>query len=174
MFNTASVVEAADTAPFFHNNVEGKIDPDTPTITKALEDGVRFYNGPEFNNARTTGRFAFTETELDQIVAFLQGLNTIQNIDMARRELKELFEKQGNPRREQDTRLQTAFDETQDGIDVLTDSGLYPTAKTRLIEARNLISQAQVTEPPSQRKPLIQQAIAKLDAAKVAVATITP
>ena len=29
MFNTAPVVEAADTAPFFHNNVEGIIDPDT-------------------------------------------------------------------------------------------------------------------------------------------------
>ena len=68
--------------------------------------------------------------------------------------------------------MQTAFDETQDGIDVLSDSGLYPTAKTRLIAARNFISQAQVTEPPSQRRPLIQQAIAKLDAARSAVATI--
>ena len=127
MFNTASVVEAADTAPFFHNNVEGIL-VNTPTITKALEDAVRFYNGPEFNNPRPTGKFAFTELELDQIVAFLQGLNTIQNIDVARRELEEIFTKQGNPRREQDTRLQTAFDETQDGIEVLDDSGLYPTA----------------------------------------------
>jgi cytochrome c peroxidase len=172
MFNTASLVEAADTAPFFHNNVEGIVANNN--ITKALEDGVRFYIGPEFNNPRATGKFAFTEPQLDQIVAFLQGLNTIQNIDTARRELKELVSKQGNPRREQDTRLQTAFDETQDGIDVLDDSGLYPTAKTRLIEARHFISQAQVTEPPSQRRPVIQQAIAKLDAAKVAVATITP
>ncbi len=174
MFNAASVVEAADTAPFFHNNVEGILDPDTPTITKALEDAVRFYNGPEFNNPRPTGKFAFTELELDQIVAFLQGLNTIQNIDVARRELEEIFAKQGNPRREQDTRLQTAFDETQDGIEVLDDSGLYPTAKDRLVDARNLISQAQATEPPNQRRPLIQQAIAKLIQASNAVATITP
>ena len=174
MFNTASLVEAADTAPFFHNNVEGKIDLDTPTITKALEDAVRFYNGPEFNNPRATGRFAFTETELDQIVAFLQGLNTMQNIDFAKRELEELFRKQGNPRREQDTRLQTAFDETQDGIDVLADSGLYPVAKAKLIQARNFISQAQVTEPPSQRRTLIQQAIGTLGLAKSEVATITP
>ena len=42
----------------------------------------------------------------------------------------------------------------------------YPTAKSHLIAARNLISQAQVTEPPSQRRPLIQQAIAKLDRQK--------
>ena len=176
MFNTASVVEAADTAPFFHNNVEGVItkqqhhDHEGPRKRRSLLQRP----DSEFNQARTTGKFDFTDTEIDQIVAFLQGLNTLQNIDIARRELKELFEKQGNPRREQDTRLQTAFDETQDGIDVLADSGLYPTAKTRLIEARNFISQAQVTEPPSQRRPLIQQAIGKLDAAKSAVATINP
>ena len=172
MFNTASVVEAADTAPFFHNNVEGIVVNND--ITKALEDAVRFYIGPEFNDPRATGKFAFTDTELDQIVAFLQGLNTIQNIDVARRELEEIFAKQGNPRREQDTRLQTAFDETQDGIDVLTDSGLYPTAKDRLIDARNLISQAQATDSPNQRRPLIQQAIAKLNQAGNAVATIVP
>ncbi len=176
MFNTASVVEAADSAPFFHNNVEGKIDLDTPTITQALKDGVNFYNGDEFNDARATvgGQFNFNDTQTNQIVAFLQGLNTIQNIDIAKRELKELLGKQGNPRREQDTRLQTAFDETQDGIDVLADSGLFPAAKQSLIGARNSISQAQVTEPPSQRRPFIQQAIANLDAARSAVATITP
>jgi hypothetical protein len=174
MFNTASVVEAADTAPFFHNNVEGEVNP-LNSITDALEDAVRFYIGPEFNNPRPTGKFAFTEPELDQIVAFLQGLNTLQNIDVARRELAEILAKRSDPRREQDTRLQTAFDETNDAIEVLTNSGLYPTtARPRLIEARNFISQAQVTTDPGPRRTLIQQAIAKLDAAKSAVATITP
>ena len=37
-FNTASVVEAADTAPFFHNNV-----------VDTLEEVVAFYAGPEFS-----------------------------------------------------------------------------------------------------------------------------
>lgn len=171
-FNTPSVVEAADTAPFFHNNVEGIVESND--IGDDLEDAVRFYIGPEFNNPSrpTSAQFRFTDTEIDQLVAFLQGLNTLQNIDIARRELKEILANQGNPRREQDTRLQTAFDETQDGIDVLTASGLFPTAKSHLISARNLISQAQVTDPASQRRSLIQQAIAKLDAAKGAVATI--
>ena len=93
---------------------------------------------------------------------------------MARQELRELTANQGNPRREQDTRLQTAFDETQDGIDVLTAGNLYPTAKNHLIAARNFISQAQVTEPPSQRRPLIEQAVGKLNAALSAIATIAP
>jgi cytochrome c peroxidase len=162
-FNTASVVEAADTAPFFHNNVEG-----------TLEDAVRFYTGPEFNNPRApSARFSFTNGQINRIAAFLRGLNTIQNIEMARLELAEILANNGNPRAEQDRRLQTAFDETQDAIDVLSAANLYPDAQNHLIAARNLISQAQVTEPPSQRRPLIQQAITKLDAANSAVATIS-
>ena len=163
-FNTASVVESADTAPFFHNNVEG-----------TLENAVRFYIGPEFNNPRLpAARFSFDDEQIDQIADFLRGLNTIQNIEVARQELAEILAIRSDPRAEQDTRLQTAFDETQDGIDVLTAGNLYPTARDHLTAARNFISQAQVTEPPSQRRPLIQQAIARLDAARNAVATIAP
>ena len=48
-FNTASVVEAADTAPFFHNN-----------LSTTLEDAVDFYSGPEFNAPRAAAaRFNF-------------------------------------------------------------------------------------------------------------------
>ena len=111
--------------------------------------------------------------QIDQIADFLRGLNTLQTIQAARQELAEILANNSDPRREQDTRLQTAFDETQDGIDVLTQGNLFPTAKNHLISARNFISQAQATEP-SQRRPLIQQAIAALNAAQNAVATISP
>jgi cytochrome c peroxidase len=162
-FNTASLVEAADTAPFFHNNVES-----------TLENAVRFYTGPEFNSPRApAARFSFNNVQIDQISDFLRGLNTIQNIEMARQELAEIVSNRRDPRLEQDRRLQTAFDETQDAIDVLTQGDLYPAARNNLIAARNFISQAQTTEP-SQRRSLIQQAIAQLDAAKNAVATIAP
>ena len=162
-FNTASVVEAADTAPFFHNNVEA-----------TLENAVRFYTGPEFNNPRApAARFSFNDVQIDQIADFLRGLNSIQNIEVARQELSEILANQRDPRLEQDRRLQTAFDETQDGIDVLNQGGLYPAARDHLIAARNFISQAQVTEP-SQRRPLIQQAIGRLDTARNVIATIAP
>jgi cytochrome c peroxidase len=162
-FNTASLIEAADTAPFFHNNVEG-----------TLENAILFYTGPEFNNPRApAARFRFSAVQIDQIADFLRGLNIIQNIEVARQELAEILANQRDPRGEQDTRLQTAFDETQDGIDVLTQGNLYPIARDNLIAARGFISQAQVTAP-SQRRPLIQQAIVKLDAARNAVATIAP
>jgi cytochrome c peroxidase len=163
-FNTASVVEAADTAPFFHNNV-----------TATLEAAVDFYSGPQFNNPRLpAARFNFNQTQRDQIVDFLRGLNTLQNIEVARRELQEIAANSRDPLVEQARRLQTAFDETQDAIDVLTAGGVFPGAVTPLADARNLISQAQVNTDSSQRRGLIQQAIAKLDQAKAAVATVAP
>ena len=163
-FNTAPVVEAADTAPFFHNNV-----------VATLEDVVRFYSGPEFNNPRApAARFNFNQTQINQLSGFMRGVNTLQNISVARRELKEILDNRSDPRREQDTRLQTAFEETQDALDVLNEGGLFPAARTELTSARNLISQAQFTGDAGQRRALVQQAIGKLDAARNAVATIAP
>ncbi len=109
----------------------------------------------------------------------MRGINTLQNIDVARRELKEILaNRKGNPRRETDTRLQTAFEETDDAIRVLTDpatgGNLFPAAKTRLIAARNLISQAQFSNDTNQRRSLIGQAITELEGARNAVATEAP
>jgi hypothetical protein len=158
-FNAASVVEAADTPPFFHNNV-----------VSTLEGVVDFYSGPEFNNPRTpAARFNFNQTQRDRIGDFMRAVNTLQNIDVARRELQEIIANQRDPRREQETRLQTAFEETQDAIDVLNEGGIFPAAKTRLTEARNHISLAQ--SDAGNRRTLIQQAIAKLGQARSIVAT---
>jgi hypothetical protein len=163
-FNTASVVEAADTPPFFHNNVEA-----------TLERAVAFYDGPEFNAPRDAAtRFDLNQTQIDQIADFLRGVNTLQNISVARRELREILANRSDPRREQDTRLQSAFEDTQDAIDVLTEGGLSAPAVTQLTSARNLIAQAQHTTDASQRRTIVQQAIGKLDAAKTEVATINP
>jgi hypothetical protein len=164
-FNTAPVVEAADTAPFFHNNV-----------VTTLEGVVAFYSGPQFNNPQrpASARFSFDATQIGHIADFMRGVNTLQNISVARRELAEILANRNDPLGEQNTRLQTAFEDTQDAIDVLNEGGLFPSAVTRLTSARNLIANAQFTTDPSQRRSLIQQAIAKLDAARNAVATIAP
>ncbi|PYR65009.1 MAG: hypothetical protein DMF88_21325 [Acidobacteria bacterium] len=160
-FNLASVVEAADTPPFFHNN-----------LVNTLEDVVEFYDGPEFNNPRPLdARFNFDDTQDHQLAGFLRGINTLQNIDVATRELQELLANKNDPLTEQDRRLQTAFDDTQDAIDVLNQGGIFPTAVTKLTEARNLIAQAQASGSGSQRRTLAQQAIAKLGAARAIVAT---
>ena len=160
-FNTPSVVEAADSAPFFHNNV-----------VSTLEEAVAFYSGPEFNGPRLPVlRFNFNETQQKQIANFLRAINTLQNIDVATRELREILANRRDPRREQDTRLETALGDTQDGINVLTEGGIFPDAVTRLTEARNLISQAQQTGDAGQRRSLVQQAITTLGEARALVAT---
>jgi len=67
-FNTPPLVEAADTAPFFHNN-------SIPTI----EGAVAFYTSHAFQNA--TGLNVDLETsEVNAIAAMLRTINSLENI----------------------------------------------------------------------------------------------
>jgi cytochrome c peroxidase len=160
-FNTASVVEAADSAPFFHNN-----------LSSTLEDAVTFYTSDAFNGPRApAAQFTFDETEIEQIADFLRGINTLQNIDVARRELEEILGNRNNPRSEQDKRLQTAFEEIQDAIDVITEprEEIFPAAVPPLITAQQRISEAQLNTNSAQRRLLVQHAIGNLGDARVAV-----
>jgi mono/diheme cytochrome c family protein len=159
-FNTASVVEAAQSAPFFHNNV-----------VTTLEGTVAFYSGPEFNNPRPGPlRFNFDETQRNEIANFMRAINTLQNVDVGTRELREILANRRDPRREQDRRLQSALVDTQNGIRVLTEGGIYPNAVTTLTDARDLILRAQKTGG-GQRRSLVQEAITKLGEARALVAT---
>ncbi|MET0214370.1 MAG: hypothetical protein ABW292_15270 [Vicinamibacterales bacterium] len=159
-FNTPSLLEAADTPPFFHNNV-----------ALTLEEAVGFYSGPEFN-AVAVGKFKFDSTQNQQIANFLRGMNTLQNINVARRELLEVLLLSSNPQREVRTRLQTAADETQDATEVLTGAKLYPLAVKELAAAKTAIEQALKASDPTQRRSLVQQGAARLLSARNAVATI--
>jgi cytochrome c peroxidase len=161
-FNTPPVVEAAESAPFFHNN-----------LAKTLDDVVNFYNGPVFNNPqRPAGaQFKFTQPQLDQLVAFMRAINVLQNIDVAARELQEILALTDVMGREANTRLQTAFEDTQDGIEVLNGGGLYPAAVPPLTRAQSRIAQAQQSTDAGQRRSLVQLAIAELSDARGIIAT---
>jgi cytochrome c peroxidase len=163
-FNTPSVVEAADTAPFFHNNV-----------VDTLEDVVRFYAGPEFNTPRSAGgRFSFTPAQVQDIANFMRGLNTLQNIDQVRRSLKGVLALPGDPQPQVQDGLQLAASNTEDAIRVLDEGGIFPRALPHLDQAQSLIAQAQAAGNPGTRSPLINRALAELDAAQALVATIAP
>ena len=101
----------------------------------------------------------------------MRAINTLQNIDVATGELREILANRHDPRREQDTRLQTAFEDMQDGNDLLNEGGIFPAVVTTLTEARNRISEAQHSNDAAQRRALIQQAITKLGEARAIVAT---
>jgi cytochrome c peroxidase len=78
-FNAPSLVEAADTPPFFHNN-----------SAATLEDAVRFYTTEVFNASPAgEGRAAALDpTQVDQVAAFLRAINALDNIASARRSLE--------------------------------------------------------------------------------------
>lgn len=163
-FNTTSVVEAADTEPFFHNNV-----------VSTLEGVVNFYAGPEFNTPRGAGaRFSFTPAQVSDIANFMRGINTLQNIDVARRELQEILALTGNPQPEVQSRLESARLDCNDAIRVLGQTGIFPSAVTQITSARQLVVQAQQTPNPNTRDTIINQAISALNAAQALVATIAP
>jgi cytochrome c peroxidase len=151
-FNTVSVVEAADTAPFFHNNVAA-----------TLEDVLEFYTGPSFNNPRPpAGRFAFTPSQKTDLLNFVRAINTLQNIDVAKRELEEILALTGDPQNEIASRLVTAHSDTRNAIVVLGEGGIFPAAAADLTAARQFISNAQQTIDPAARRQLILQALAEL------------
>jgi cytochrome c peroxidase len=163
-FNIASVVEAADTPPFFHNNV---ID--------TLEAVVEFYSSPMFNDSRAPAtRMNFNAAQTRQVANFMRALNVLQNIDVARRELVELLANRNDPRAEQDTRLQAALEDSGDATAVLKQGAIFPTASTHLASARGLVTQAQRATTAAQRRFFTAQAILKLTQARNSVATNVP
>lgn len=161
-FNTTSLVEAADTPPFFHNNIVG-----------TLEAAVAFYTGPEFSAPRApAARFSFTPAQISQVSNFLRGLNTLQNIDIARRELAEILRSTLIISKDADSRLATAYNETGDVIKVLAQTNIFPAAMVQVLNARQTVVQAQqIGITAARRRALIQSAITTLDGARRLVAT---
>jgi len=163
-FNTPPVVEAADTPPFFHNNV-----------VSTLEGVVQFYSGPEFNAPRAaSARFSFTPAQVSQIANFMRGLNTLQNIEQVRRSLNGVLALTGNPQPQVQSGLELAAADTGDAIRVLGEGGIFPLAVPHLNQAQDLIEQAHAATSAGTRAPLITRALAELDAAQALVATRTP
>jgi len=152
--NTASLVEAADTGPFFHNN-----------SAATIEDAVRFYATPAFDPADP---FQLDDTQVNQVAAFLRALNALENIRssnayslQARRELTSFAS--------QTTALIVA--ETTDAIEVLAGGPLelYPAAVGLLSEALELELAARALLEPRLRNPLLRRAEALKNEARAAI-----
>jgi hypothetical protein len=128
-FNTPPLVEAADTGPFFHNNV----------IT-TIEDAVDFYNSAVFNNPRpAAAKISLNPTQVQAIAAFLRVLNALESIrfsiELDERALGALAMPNVIPL------LQVSLAELGDAIQVLSDVGLHPDAVGLLIAARAHLQQ---------------------------------
>ncbi|WP_143309385.1 hypothetical protein [Candidatus Entotheonella palauensis] len=159
-FNTPTLVEAADTSPFFHDN-----------SVETIEGAVAFYNSDAFNNSpsgqvlvRATGSGIDLEvTQVIAVAAFLRVINALENI----RQSLELLDQSTWIEASKDMRrdlLTQAVHETDDAIMVLTGGGLHPAAVTHLRAALKLTQE--VLHKHSKRGALIQQAKAEHEQAR--------
>ena len=138
-FNTPSLIEAADTGPFFHNNA-----------IETIEGSVAFYNGDAFNNSpagqliqQATGSgINLDGTQVVEVSAFLRVINALENIRQSI-ELLEPVARKSHQTVEQGLRLlDLAARETEDSIMVLSAGGLHPEAVQHLKEALRLTRKA--------------------------------
>jgi len=185
-FNSVGLVEAADTAPFFHNNV----------IT-SVEGAVAFFSGPEFNNSDAGIAIGGIDLNNDptanaDVAAFLRVINTAFNLAISIQRNEAAFTLENSSgfggcgeggvgeineectggddvngkRATVNALLSLANAEGLDAVEVLEDRGLHPDAVALIHQAINRNEQA-IEENASQvRKDLIGLALQDFASAK--------
>ena len=155
-FNTPPLVEAADTGPFFHNN-----------LVATIEEAVRFYTTPAFNESTAgkgfPGQIALTEQQIADVAAFLRAINALENIrsSLVRLDKAKLVTGDAREFGQLNRLLALATVDVRDAIKVLAGVGLYQTAVDILREdaVKNLVG-AMGKKTKAQRDAAIDQAIA--------------
>ncbi|MEW5800686.1 MAG: hypothetical protein AB1847_01145 [bacterium] len=155
-FNITSVIEAADTPPYFHNNA-----------INTLEAAVSFYNDDAFNNSPSgithQGLVKLEATQVEAVAAFLRIINAMDNINSSNR-YDELAK--GASCLKGRKLLEIAISETEDAIEVLSRGVfLHPDAVSLLEKARLFEITACASTITMIRNSLIDKAIASKNAA---------
>ena len=169
-FNTPPLIEAVDTAPFFHNNQFGS----------EIEDAVFFYISV-FNGSpaaieleqRFGAPINFTTDEGFAMGRFLRALNVAFNLDIARQRARgalTLFNRFRDTRKDiQIKLLQLAEAEIDDALFVLQSNRVtqpfYPVAVDRLGLAKTEIAAA-IAAPASARGGKISNAVSRIENAR--------
>lgn len=138
-FNTAVLVEAADTGPFFHNN-----------SVETIEAAVAFYTGPNVGITIMDG------SQVRAIGAFLRVLNADENLRSAL-----VLEKkaQGLPLLAQaKVNLALSIEELRDALEVLECGTLHPELEKSILEAIALDERAMTIADQVIRNQVIEQA----------------
>ena len=176
-FNTPPLVEAADTGPYFHNN-----------LFLSLEEAVAFYTSDEFNaspGGDFVGGIDLTEEEIDDLVAFLRVVNGAFNIQIAEQRIAAArvlhdgepvalragatgsFPREGVARDTGDTLLRLANIELVDAMEVLEASELHPDAVDRLLETTVWVDGAIEARSPHRRRVLLDRAAELLETTRL-------
>jgi len=159
-FNTPSLIEAAETGPFFHNN-----------SVETIEGAVAFYDGESFNNSpagqallKATGSgIEIDATQIVAVAAFLRVINALQNISESKDFLNSYLKRSFLGNEIFNQLPDRAGHETNNAIRVLTSGGLHPAGVAHL--KRGLIAIEKAKKKRSGRKRNIEIALAELELA---------
>ena len=160
-FNTPTLIEAADTGPFFHNN-----------SIETIEEAVNFYNSNAFN-ASPAGLFlASTDivgidletTQVVAVAAFLRVINALENIRSGDETASfTLGVKAASTARDL---LKLTIEEVNDAIDVLDGAGLHPDAVNSLKDAVASLEKGITIPGKAGRNMRINEALVFMQAAR--------
>jgi len=165
------LIEAADTAPFFHNNFRPNVDQ-----PPRIEDAVAFYARVAFGFSPAAqalverfGEFNLEPLDSIGIARFLRVLNAALNLDIARQRLdaaQTLVNRFGNTRADVQLRLmQLAADEIDDALEVLAGAAagpIYPNAAQHLSSAQDEIESGLAASNASTRQNRISNALSRV------------
>ncbi|MBT8080386.1 MAG: hypothetical protein KJO31_17535 [Gammaproteobacteria bacterium] len=163
-FNTPTLVEAADTGPFFHNN-----------SVETLEAAVAFYNGDAFNDSpagrliigATGSGINLDATQVVAVAAFLRVINALENLRAGRELLMTAVAYEpSNPR--QAVLIRRASFELEDASQVLRGGGLHPGAAAEVESAMSALADALGSADPESD---VRLALRRITSARSAMET---
>ena len=152
-FNTPSLVEAADTGPFFHNH-----------SVATIEGSVAFYNGDAFNNSpagqairgSASKAINLDATQVVSVAAFLRVINALHNIDELNDMLGAVARNEYLDGEHPEHVVKRSINDIDDAIMVLAGGSLHPDAVSDFKKAHALAEEA--VQYPSRRIRLAEQA----------------
>lgn len=160
-FNTPPLIEAPDTAPFFHTNA-----------FTTIEDAVRFYTTAAFANSVAGGGNAIvlSETEIANVGKFLRVLNASFNVQLAAKRLDAVVQvvdaEQNQFKGLQFGLLDAAQAEVRDALDLLGAVGINSAVQAQLTTADQEITDAFSNSSPGQRRARAEAALSAVQAAE--------
>ncbi len=155
-FNTPTLVEAADTGPFFHNN-----------SVETIEGSVAFYNGDAFTNSpagqllvnATGSAINLDATQVVAVAGFLRVINALENIRSSIDLLERASEESDDDIEHSKPLLERAISETDDALQVLSGGGLHPEAVISLETSLALVQKAISASKTKDRNQYVKDAI---------------
>jgi len=168
-FNTPPLIEAADTAPFFHNNA-----------VSTLEEAIASYNSDGFNTSPGSlskgldRKVKLDSTQVVAVASFLRALNALENIRLSDQLDNQAKQISNNKTARELAKL--AAEENQDAIQVLKEGVLGNSwqATLKLEKAGYYQQLAQLSPAKSLRNVLLNQALAQKQQARALIASCNP